>query len=553
MNLNSTIISANKEDREAIAEDGIGMYHQVDTVGTMTLSTKQSIKVVLPDLSEYSDMSLKAEPFDDGAGDELTDDDIVGAIDELRSSPLNPRGFNRVLGALKTNSSAVSYVRTLLVNGSLSPDVMGPVIGALGTLGTPEAQAVLANDIIVAGAPAMARAQSLVALGMVKAPTEETIGTLEMLSQDKSLDENHVAILALGNAARRMAAYNGQRAMSVVSGLEQELTCSTKNADLITYIDALGNAGFNSSIKVIAPYLADESMGLRTAAEEARVRMTTAVPAGLSSDAVDLSDNRELSRSKTWYKWIGSGSCRGRLDARFYINDNNGYMYARAEGEARARLWGNYYSILKGTAETNVVYYNGAQRRRFYANLKRGSSTLYSRTHYINCTQDYNGSLYNHTMQFFSFSWNFYPLGFRVTLTVRGSGTIWANYEMDYDICSEPTYAQARAKITPGGHVTASGSISVSLWVVKIGLTLTVDLLKTSLPSRIIGKIQSTSPYLRFHVYVRLQLQALSGRLRAWRRWRKWWGGWGSKRYWNLWSFGTSSRYYTYISRWYPW
>ncbi|MCP4213651.1 MAG: hypothetical protein GY765_03295 [bacterium] len=554
VNVNSKIVTANQEDRDAKdSTEGLGIWNEVDTTGTMTLLTKQSIKVVSPDFTDYADASLKAEPFDDGAGDELTDDDIAGAIDELRSAPLNPRGFERVLGALKTNSSAVSYVRTLMVNGSLSADVMGPVIGALGTFGSAEAQSVLVNDILTAGAPEMARGQAMVALALVKAPTEDTIGVLEMLSLDKSASDNQVAVLALGSAAKNLLAINGQRAMNIVSGLEQELTCASDSSEVINYLDALGNAGFNTSLKVIAPYLAEEASEIRTAAQDAQTRMTTAVPSGLIGDPADISDNRDLSRNYYWARWIGSGSFRTRLDASFHINDWNGYMTARAEAKARARVRGRYYDLMKGTGETNVVYYNGAYRRRFQATLRKGSSILYTRTHYLNCSQEYNGSLYNHTRQFFCISWNFYPLGFRVNLTVRGSGTVWATYEMDYDICSEPTYAQGRAKIIPGGYVTASASASVSFYVVKIGLTLTVDLLRTTLPARIIGKIQSTSPYLRLHTYLRLQLQPLSGRLRAWRRWRKWWGGWGSKRYWNLWSFGTGSWYYTFMNRWYPW
>ncbi|MCP4213650.1 MAG: hypothetical protein GY765_03290 [bacterium] len=547
------IVTANEEDRNAKSEEGTGIWSEIVSNASLTLLSKVSVKTAETDVSEYNETSLMAVPFDDGAADELTEKDIAGAVDELRGAPLNPDNYESLLAALKANASAVSYVRTLIVNGGLSADVMGPVIGALGSLGTAEAQAVLAGDILsTPGTAKMARSQALVALGLVKNPTEETIGTLENISRDKSLAEHSQAVLALGAAAKNLAVLNGQRAASLVSGLEQELARAYEGSEVIDYLQALGNAGFNSSLKAIAPYLGEESVDIRNAAEEAQARMTSTLSADAAVDPADISTNRELSRDLFRVRYIGSGNCMGRLDGSFHVDDTNGSMIARCEAGAKARVWGYYTDLMRGKAETNLVYHNGQIRRRFNASLKKGGTTLYSHTHYLNCNEECNGSLYSHTMTFFTFTRHFYPYGLRVAVTVRGSGTISGTYEMGYEICNEPVNSRARVKVTPYGYVTAYGSASASFFFVRVGVTTRADVLKTRIPCRVIGVKQTAYPYLRGHFYLRIEQQPLSRLLYTWRIRRCWCHPWGHISFRVIYNYTTPSFYHTFINRWSP-
>jgi hypothetical protein len=109
--------------------------------------------------------------------------------------------------------------------------------------------------------------------------------------------------------------------------------------------------------------------------------------------------------------------------------------------------------------------------------------------------------------------------------------------------CNAPISLAASAKVTPTAWVSASGGVTVSIWVARGGASVTADLLKTSVPGKAEGKLTWSTFQACFNLS--LSQQPISGGVDLWYQLRKWNGSWGTRNSWRVWSFGSSTQNYT--------
>ncbi len=563
-------ISKGVEDEEPL-EDGASMWSESHTTSILM----------------YNGMEPNPEPFSMGgyatssliAEDTVDVDEDAGIetiLAQLEANPYTQDPYDRLVDALVGNPERVKEVRSAFLDGSITPHMHHAVIGALGALGTPEAQEVIIQEIILKpGIPATSRSQGVVALGLMKHPGESTISVLEMLSREKQNPLSSQAALMLGAAAENLARTNPGRAAIIIKNLELSLISSQDEQEMDLYLGALGNAGFDSSLDVIGTYLDDPSPQVRYGAVNA-LRKISAPEAEeylrrvLASETMDAvkklarkiyqqktSIDEDISRPMSgntwsWSKKIGRGDVYGKVYAYLTANNNGGnddfYVYGKAEAKAYAWRWN--WSLAKAEAWSDDVYLSGGTYyRKFYAKAYVLGIQVASYNYNLACGQTREGTLWEGSKTFFNVSYSFYPYGIKVTVGVKATGYVKLKYKFRFIACS--TNFQVEATATAYGAVTASGSASVSVYLAKAGVTLSVYIVKTTIPA-LIKAIGDTSP-ASFSINFKLVLtmESLSGNLKLWAKVRKLWGGWRTVYSRTLWSFSGYAYTTTIINVWY--
>jgi hypothetical protein len=564
------IISKGVEDEEPL-EEGASMWSESHTTSMLMFEAMEPNPEPFS-MGGYAMSSLIAEDtvdVDEDAG-------IETILTRLSVNPYAQSPYDRLVDALVGNPARVEQVRSAFLGGTITPHMHHAVIGALGALGTPEAQEIIIQEIILKpGISGTSKSQGLVALGLMKHPTEDTVSILEMLSRQKQHPLSSQAALMLGAAAENLARTNPGRAAIIIKNLEFSLISAQDEQEMDLYLGALGNAGFDSSLDVIGVYLDDPSARVRYGAVDALRKISAPgteeylrrVLASETTEAVkklarkiyqqktsiDDDISRPMSSStKSWSKKIGKGDVYGRVYAYLTANNNGGnedfYIYGRAEAKAYAWRWN--WSLAKAKAWSDDTYLSGGTYyRKFYARAYVLGIQVASYNYNLACGQTKEGTLWQGSKTFFNVSYSFYPYGIKVTVGVKASGYVKLKYKYRFIACS--TNFQVEATATAYGAVTASGSASVSVYLAKAGVTLTVYIVKTTVPA-LVKAIGDTSPAsFTINFKLVLTMEALSGKLKLWAKVRKLWGGWRTVYSKTLWSFSGYWYTKTLFNLWY--
>ncbi len=552
-----------------IPTDGVGSWSEAIGNGTLTLVRTESSPVGCS-MDGYIEVSLKAADFE---VPDIKEEELEKELAQLTSNPNDPKAFNNLVKVLMGNPEAVNRIKQSIQLGTIPGGLLNPVISALGSVGTPEAQGILVRDIInKREMDLISKNQALVALGMVKNPTEETVSTLVMMTGDKSDTLNSQATLILGAVVEKLWLTNPSRASIIAKNLESLLISAANDGEVELYLDAIGNSGSNASVDAIGAYLNHPSPMVRHTAVTALRKLTcdeaknyliqvieTETDRSIREIALNLlgsRDEEEMARIQTNYDWnyehqIGSGSVYGKVFDQLHADNNNGngnyYLYAK--GEAKAYAWSWNWSILKGEAKSEVV----AGGRKFSAKAYVLGNVVGSIEHILPCNQTRSGTLINQNFTIFNVSYSFYPYGIQVTVGISAGGNVNITYNYGMNACNAPVQVDGFATITPGGSILASGSASVSLYVVKAGVTLEAKILNTTIPTTLRGIAKTVSPYLSINFLCTLNMQPISGRLYFWAKVRRWglFGGWRTVLSVNIWSFSSSSYTWPLINIWY--
>lgn len=567
--IDSHIISKGVADEDPL-EDGASMWsesHSTDTLNFMVMEPNSEPF----SMEGYAMSSLVAE--------DTVDVDEEPVIEELLAqltvNPYARKPYDRLVDALVGNPSRVKQIRAAFLADSITPQMHHAIIGALGALGTPEAQEIIIQEIILKpGISRTSKSQAVVALGLMKHPMEETISILEMLSSEKQNPLSSTATLVLGAAAGNLARTNPAGAALMVRNLEFSLISSLDEQEMDLYLGALGNAGFDSSLDAIGIYLNDPSPRVRYAAVDALRKMSgpeveeyllrvlnTETTAAIKKAALEIYRQKtfpgeDISRpmassSWSWSKKIGKGDVYGKVSAYLTANNNSGnqdfYIYGKAEAKAYAWRWN--WSLAKATAWSDDTYYSsGTYKRKFYARAYVLGIQVASYQYDLPCGQSKENTLWEGSKTFFNVSYSFYPYGIKVTVGVKASGYVKLKYKFRFIACS--TNFQVEATANAYGGVKASGSASVSVYLAKAGVTLSVYIVKTTIPAvvKVIGDTSPASFSINFKLT--LEMQPVSGDLKLWAKIRKWWK-WKTVYSKTLWSFSSTSYTQTIINQWY--
>ena len=145
-----------------------------------------------------------------------------------------------------------------LVESIEDPRQAGPLLGALEEAGTPQSQAALVS-LSKSDRPAILRQQSVMALGGVEKPTEETLVALQELAED---DEPGAAgTLALGRSIRR--AEDSEARSDALDSLLTAFDEASSVGEKVAVMAALGNTGDPRILPAIAVGMNSDSEPLR--------------------------------------------------------------------------------------------------------------------------------------------------------------------------------------------------------------------------------------------------------------------------------------------------
>ncbi|HEX5749150.1 MAG TPA: HEAT repeat domain-containing protein [Archangium sp.] len=572
---------ANSVSKEAspYAGEGAGMWSELVSEGRMDLVDVSYRGEVEPPGAEYVAGGLMAAPYDDGAGSEVPTDpkQVQALLSEdlslLRMDPRSPEAFNRLLATLRASPVAVRELGQSLRRGVLAPELLPAAIGALGSLGTDEAQSLLLDGVVLSPRASLeSKDQALVALSLAERPLPAAVQSVERLSADASSPLRTQATLVLGAMTEKLLSVRPLEASRIVERLERELTSARDTTEQDHLLSALGNAGHPASVSVIAPFLQHASPLLRGSAVEALrkmqsplvdslllVRYSQEPEAWLRSLIASVQERRgreapsssiqSLTYYWSWQRDIGGSDIKARLFAELDVRDTPD-LYVRALGQATAHAWSWQYTLLKAYALTDVVNDNGTLKRRFGAYLDLLNNRYFTAEYFLTCGQTRSGSLGSFTMQFFNLSKSFYPWGIRVTFSIGASGTVDGTYSYTYTACNAPVLLSAAVTVTPGARISAVGGATVSIYIARAGAEIRADILKTTLPATATGELRYGA--LRTCQNLSVTMQPISGNLSLWYQLRRWNGSWGSRNSWNVWSFSSNSYTQSLINRCLP-
>jgi HEAT repeat protein len=140
-----------------------------------------------------------------------------------------------------------------------------PVLSAIGSAGTPEAQAALTKIANDPKQPLEVRKQAIDAFHEVPDATPESADhLLELADKDPKLREN--ALLALGGLANRKAQTDPDTAGGWVDQIVAMYQRATSDEERLMLLDALGNSGQEAALDILKDVLASGSPALRVAA-----------------------------------------------------------------------------------------------------------------------------------------------------------------------------------------------------------------------------------------------------------------------------------------------
>lgn len=217
--------------------------------------------------------------------------------DELRRAPAGDKdgqreqAFGAMAALLRTNPDAVTTALKAILRSEPDASVL---IDALGGAGSPEAQSAL-RAVLDSSLAEKQRYSALLGLSLVPTPTNDTIGKLALLQEDKVFGGQ--ATYGLGSAAFNLKGAEPDRALQVLNMVLKGLSQATKPDGVKTHLVALGNAGMAEALPQVTPHLVSPSHDIRVAAAEALRRIPGDQPDELLATSL-LSDSSTFVRTK---------------------------------------------------------------------------------------------------------------------------------------------------------------------------------------------------------------------------------------------------------------
>jgi hypothetical protein len=157
-------------------------------------------------------------------------------------------------------AEATKRVRTQDAQASL-------LINALGDAGSPAAQHALRQLAEDASLASQQRRSAVLAVSLLDDPNQESVTLLTSMKGDETFGRQ--ARFGLGNAAYNLGQSEPGRSDAITQSLLADLQNAQTDAERITILTALGNAGQPETLSAIEPFLANATAPVRAAAVDA--------------------------------------------------------------------------------------------------------------------------------------------------------------------------------------------------------------------------------------------------------------------------------------------
>ncbi len=585
-----------------VLTDAVSIETKVISDGWLRLSQVQKTESnsAVAAVANYVSGSLRATLSDTVTTELEIDLSTVKIDDELQAlaqEPTSPVLVQRVADLIRqdTSQQILKAVQARLMSAT-DEQIVGSYIGALSIAGTAEAQDVLIDNVLTA-APISdtLKARTLTELADLKHPSPRLVDVVTALSQTSTGELQSLALLTLGGLANSLQATDLPAATLIAAGLTTRLQQAQAAEDREILLLAVGNAGITTTQSTITAYLSDSNPTLRGAAllalrklpvnladsqlmaslahdpsgyvqEMAGVALaqraltpalrTTEAEQALQAYAAVKAAAVDGIFTKNWNKSFSSGPVTINLPGDLTVKSapDAPALTLDANQYATGSVMGINFNLFHAKLLSDVP----AGARRVGAYFWIGNNTLvWQDEANVPCSFTKNGTLWQGSKQFFSFSKSI-PVYWILTVDLHAQATGYAKITYDYQhqLCATNA-ATATGTITPQVQVAAQGSAYLSLLLVRGGVVLTADILKTSLPASISASLTqsgSNPPVLGACVDVKATIDPLSGKLVANAQRRKYvvGGSWKNIGTWNIWNFAVNSQNYTLWAQCWP-
>jgi len=517
---------------------------------------------------------------------------VEGELQAFVQNPTDAHQAQRIAQMIQSDESQqIVHTIALWLQESSNEQQRSGYVDLLRMAATPAAQQVIIEQVLANDASsAQLKARALTQLADISIPTEQLVERVMALSHHTDLELRNLALLTLGALAHTLDSSDASTASRIGAELTTRLEQATSSEDRELLLLAIGNAGLATTAAVITPYLTDSDPHLRGAAtlalrklpassvdtqlvnqlyqetnstvqEMAAVALayrlsvpslrTTTAETALQSYAAVMAAAVDGVWSKSWAKSFETGPLKINLPGNITIKSTPDApaLTLNANQSATGRVMGIDFSLFRAQLLSDAP--SGV--RRFGAYFWLGSNTLvWSHEQTVACNFTKNGVLWEGNKEFFRFSTGIAVVtGLDVTLTANASGYAKITYQYQQQLC-DPNTATITGSITPQAAITAQGSAYLSLVLVRGGVTLTADILKSSLPAQISASLtpNGATPTLKVCVDVKAIVEPLSGKLTARADRRKYilFGSWKSLGSWDIWKFAVNSQTYTLLA-----
>ena len=569
----------------SVTAEGRLRLQQVNTTANET---------VVAATANYVQGSLRADLSDVGAPETAIDLSTVEIGDELvalEENPTNAPQLQRLADLIRQDESGqmLNAVADRVQQFHAGEQLNG-YIDLLSMAATPEAQQILLDHVLNdAQVDSALKARALTQLADVKTPSTQLIERVNAMSQNGDPELRNLALLTLGGLAHTLQTTDPQAADSIATALSTHLQEATSDEARELYLLAIGNAGGAATESAVTPYLSSHNPHLRGAATLALRK----VPANtVDRQLID----RLTHESSVYVQEMAAIALAQRLDTpALHTAEAEGALQAYAASVTAAAVdgvwaknWNKSFSAgpvkinlpgdvtVKGAPDAPALTLDANQAangsvmginfslfrakllsdapsgtRRFGAYFWIGSNTLvWKYEENVGCSFAKSGVLWEGSREFFSFSRSIPVYGLLVvTLEAEASGYAKITYDYQQQLCNSDA-ATLTGKITPQAAITAQGGGYATLLVLRGGVTLTAEILKTTIPAQTNATLtrNGSSLVLDACIDVKAAVDPLTGKLAA-----KVEGyvpilGWKKIKAWNIWEFAVSSQNYTLLA-----
>lgn len=566
---------------------------RVESEGWLKLLQVQSTTTaaVSAAATTYVPTTLRAIIQTDPAQDEPFDLDEIDLDHELLRFEQQPSDFaqmKRVAALLRQHPAAEFLTRIETRIHQLQDTAqLGRYIDLLRMTNLAATEQIVVEQILDNSQAATApKLRALTQYADVETPTVQLVESVKRLSQGNDEEVRGVALLTLGALAHSLQQSDSEMAALLATDLVTQLQSASTDEEREQLLLAIGNAGLSVTEEAIETYRSHNNPQVSGAATLALRKLPTqsaerqlvdslnqavdphiramavialthrthtptlqssTANAALTNYATVVTAAANGTWTKNWTESFDAGPLTINLPGNITVSSapEANVLTLDANQSANGSIMGIDFDLFRAQLLSDAPGGN----RRFGAYFWLGSNVLIrSYEEAASCNYSKTGSFWEADREFFHFSTQIPVYGIlSVTLAASASGNANIGYEYQQQLC-DPESATITGKIIPQTGIQAEGSAYLSLELIRGGVTLTADILKSSLPVQAYATIVQSDavPSARLCANVSATIEPLSGKLTASAERRRYvlFGSWKSLGSWELWDFAIEAKSY---------
>lgn len=188
----------------------------------------------------------------------------------LPSLEMTPTTFSQALQRLRTDSKSAEVIGYQIQSSAESMDTRLDLASALAQEGSANSQAILIRDVLQnAQLPGEILQRAMIGLLIAPRPSIAIMDAIAAHTENQNQETRYSALTTLGSMTYKLAQTDPCAAKPYIEKLQDYLNRPLDEAELAVILSALGNAGQESSLASLIPFLEHPSPALRREATDA--------------------------------------------------------------------------------------------------------------------------------------------------------------------------------------------------------------------------------------------------------------------------------------------